>query len=95
MLILSRKPGQRIIIGGGIVMHVTEVAGGKVRIGIEAPREVAILRGELLDAEVAAFRSQWDAPAETSHSGIRASGQVPALRFERAAIAPCGMCSVP
>jgi carbon storage regulator len=64
MLVLSRKPGEKIVIGGGIVIHVGEAAGGRVRIGIEAPCAVPVLRGELVDTEVAAFRRQWDAPAD-------------------------------
>ena len=47
MLVLSRKPGQSLIIGENIVLTVLEVEGDRVKIGVEAPREVAILRGEL------------------------------------------------
>lgn len=47
MLVLSRSVGQVIQIGGNIVIRVLRSAPGCVRIGIDAPREVKILRGEL------------------------------------------------
>lgn len=47
MLVLSRKEGQRLVIGDRVVVKVLEVTGGRVRLGIEAPREVSIRRGEL------------------------------------------------
>jgi carbon storage regulator len=51
MLVLSRKVGERVILAGGIVVQVLEVSGRRVRLGIEAPREVTILREELSSAE--------------------------------------------
>jgi carbon storage regulator len=47
MLVLSRKPGEKIVLGQGITVTVLEVQGGRVRVGIEAPDEVRVLRGEL------------------------------------------------
>ena len=49
MLILTRKPGQSIIIGEDIVVQVLGVKGLQVRIGIDAPREINIIRDELLE----------------------------------------------
>lgn len=48
MLVLSRKRGEKIVIDDNIVITVTEVMPGKVRIGIEAPREINVVRAELL-----------------------------------------------
>jgi carbon storage regulator len=48
MLVLSRKISERIRIGDSIVLTVVKVSGGNVRLGIEAPPEVQILRDELL-----------------------------------------------
>ena len=48
MLVLTRKLGERIILAGDIVITVVEVNGRAVRLGIEAPREVAVLREELV-----------------------------------------------
>ena len=58
MLILSRKVGERIIIGEGIEVVVQRVSGDRVTLGLAAPREVKILRGELED-----HRDQPDKPA--------------------------------
>ncbi|PAY19417.1 hypothetical protein CKO51_11140 [Rhodopirellula sp. SM50] len=52
MLVLSRKVDQQIKIGDDITVTVVRVEGNRVRIGISAPRDVRILRGEL-DAEQA------------------------------------------
>lgn len=47
MLVLSRKEGEQIVIGDNIVVTITQIRGDKVRVGIEAPREVTVLRKEL------------------------------------------------
>lgn len=47
MLVLSRKPGERLWIGENIKVTVVRISGGGVRIGIEAPPELAIVREEL------------------------------------------------
>ena len=47
MLVLSRKPGEKLQIGENITITVLEVNGRVMRIGIEAPGDVRILRGEL------------------------------------------------
>src|SRR5262245_31353406 len=47
MLVLTRKPGQRVVIDGRIVVTVLECVNGLVRLGIKAPREVRIVRAEL------------------------------------------------
>lgn len=59
MLVLSRKTGQTILVGDGIEVTVVRVEGDQVRLGISAPKEVPILRKELLD----------EIRNETEHSG--------------------------
>jgi carbon storage regulator len=49
MLVLSRKPGEKILIGDNITLTVVRVQGNQVRLAIDAPAEVRILRGELVD----------------------------------------------
>ena len=49
MLVLTRKPGQSIMIGDGIEVQVLSVAGEKVRLGITAPSDVSIFRNEVYD----------------------------------------------
>ena len=48
MLVLTRKPGEKVVIGNGITLTVVAVTGNKVRVGIDAPDQVRILRAELL-----------------------------------------------
>lgn len=47
MLVLSRKPGERLIIGDDVVLVINKIAGNRVTIAIEAPRDVRVVRGEL------------------------------------------------
>ena len=47
MLVLSRKEGEQLLIGDDIVLTINRISGNRVAIGIEAPRNVRILRGEL------------------------------------------------
>lgn len=49
MLVLSRKVGERILIGEDITVTIVRIAGGGVRVGIEAPPELPVVRQELQD----------------------------------------------
>jgi carbon storage regulator len=51
MLVLSRKIGERIVIGNSVLVTVIEVDRNKVRLGISAPDDVSILREELTFTE--------------------------------------------
>ena len=50
MLVLSRKKNQSIIINDDITIMVVEIRGDKVRLGIEAPREIPVHRKEVYEA---------------------------------------------
>lgn len=50
MLVLSRKQDEKIIIGDSITLMVVSIQGDKVRLGIEAPKEVSIHREEVYQA---------------------------------------------
>ena len=52
MLVLSRKQGEQICIGEGVVVTVTSIQGDRVRLGIEAPREVTVDRQELRQRKI-------------------------------------------
>lgn len=65
MLVLSRKIGQSLIIGKDIRVKVIEVRGNQVRIGIEAPDEVAVVREELHQAVAEANRQAAQADGST------------------------------
>jgi carbon storage regulator len=47
MLIITRKPGERIMVGDEMTIAVIEVSGSSVRIGIDAPRSVPVYREEI------------------------------------------------
>jgi carbon storage regulator len=47
MLVLSRKPGEKIHVGSDITITVVRVEGNRVRLGIDAPAEVPLVRAEL------------------------------------------------
>ncbi len=51
MLVLSRKTGESIQIDDNIFVTVSEVKGGRVRLSIEAPRSVRIVRKEVIDRD--------------------------------------------
>ena len=70
MLVLSRKLGEKVVIDGNIVVQIVDVQGDKVRIGIEAPKEVPVHREEV-------FRRMDD-----SHRtpGLRSATAVPSWR---------------
>jgi carbon storage regulator len=50
VLVLSRKSGEKFQVGTDITITVLEIQGHRVRIGIEAPRQLSVLRAELSDA---------------------------------------------
>lgn len=53
MLVLSRKKGQSLLIAGNTVVRVLEIKGNQIRLGIEAPDDVAVMRTELTERQVA------------------------------------------
>lgn len=50
MLVLSRKKNESVVIGDNITIVVVEIRGDKVRLGVEAPKEVPVHRLEVYDA---------------------------------------------
>jgi carbon storage regulator len=51
VLVLTRKPGEKIVIGTGITLTVVQIQSDRIRVGLEAPDQVRILRGELIDRD--------------------------------------------
>ena len=76
MLVLTRKPGQSIMIGDDVEVQVLSVAGEKVRIGISAPRDVPIYRHEVYE------RIEEEAAHERAAGGRRDSDAAEALNGE-------------
>ena len=70
MLVLSRKKNESIIINDDITIVVVEIRGDKVRLGVEAPKEVPVHRREVYDA---IHRSTDENGAPTKESGTDAA----------------------
>jgi carbon storage regulator len=68
MLRVTRRAGERVIVGGEVVIEVLEVRGSTVRLGIEAPRSVSIYREEL-----------WLEIKQENEAAAKASTELPAL----------------
>lgn len=73
MLVLSRRVGESVVIGAGspdaVTITVLEVRGDVIRVGIDAPRSVAIHRAELL-AEVADANTDAASPPEAAVASL-------------------------
>lgn len=66
MLVLKRKRGEQVDIGGGIVVTVVEIRGDKVRLGFDAPKDVSVHRREVSEAiEREKAQAQGGADAQT------------------------------
>ncbi|XZE52991.1 carbon storage regulator [Planctomycetaceae bacterium SH139] len=72
MLVLSRKEGERLVIGENVVVTVNRISGNRITLGIEAPRDVRIVRGEL---EQQADSSQSVDPQQETAAGQQATGE--------------------
>lgn len=68
MLVLSRKKNESIVIAENIVITVVEIRRDKVRLGIEAPRDIPVHRREVYDAIKRSERSE-EACRESGNSG--------------------------
>jgi carbon storage regulator len=64
MLIITRRPGERIMVGDEVVVEVMEIVGNSVRIGVQAPRSVAVYREEIYAAVRDENRAAADAPLD-------------------------------
>jgi carbon storage regulator len=71
MLVLSRRFQEKIFIGENIVITIVEIVPGRVRLGIEAPRDVAIYRQELMPYVVGQIeqRAEANTPANPHAEG--------------------------
>src|SRR5579871_4450398 len=80
MLVLRRKVGEAIVLNGVITVYVLAVEGERVKLGINAPPDVVIVRQELLDAvsqENRAARRQGQGGEGEGDAGNEGSGQEP------------------
>jgi carbon storage regulator len=69
MLVLSRRVGESVVVGDDVTITVLEVRGDVVRIGIDAPRSVAVHRAELL-AELASSNQESASPSDDAVASL-------------------------
>ncbi len=67
MLVLSRKQNERIRVGESVVVTIVRVSGDKVRIGIEAPPNVRVMRDELEDIAIGTVTLEGSAELPIGH----------------------------
>ena len=77
MLIITRRPGEKIMVGDDVVVEVIEVHGSSVRIGIAAPKSIPVYREEIWDA----VRAENRAAADSSIDLLE--GELPAQATKR------------
>ena len=70
MLVLSRKESQRIRLGDSIVITIVKISGDKVRIGIDAPGDVLVLRDELEPREQPSACSREAVPVAVTEEAV-------------------------
>jgi carbon storage regulator len=78
MLIITRRPGERLVLGEDIRIEVMEITGNTVRIGIDAPRELPVYREELW----AAVKQENEAAAATDAVELPDPASAPASAGE-------------
>jgi carbon storage regulator len=67
MLVLSRKPGERILIGDDVAVTIVRIGPNTVRLGIDAPREMNIVREELCQRAAASGEATQTPTAALPH----------------------------
>jgi carbon storage regulator len=73
MLLITRRVGEKIMVGDNVVVHVMEIVGNTVRVGIQAPRSVPVYREEIWHAVREENRAAADAaPFELPSPTVKA-----------------------
>jgi carbon storage regulator len=71
MLVLTRKLMEKLYIGDNVCVTVVRLEGGQVRLGIEAPRDIAVVRAELLEPRPGAIREHGAEASPVTPMAIR------------------------
>jgi len=71
MLVLTRRGGEGIMIGDGIEVKILVVSGEKVRVGIDAPREISVYRTEVFERIEAEFSTSGSMNGDSPAAGDR------------------------
>jgi len=70
MLVLSRKKNESIVIDDNVVITIVEIRGDKVRLGIQAPRDIPVHRQEVLNAILQSQRSDQNKPVSPQADSV-------------------------
>ena len=85
MLVLTRKVNEEILIGDNIRIKVVDIGAGRIRLGISAPRDVTVLRDEVIrDFDVPAIETAPSTTTPSAKAGLKtavASKAVPASKL--------------
>jgi carbon storage regulator len=71
VLIITRKPGEKIMLGDDVVIHVMEIVGNSVRVGVQAPRSLPVYREEIWEAVREENRAAAAATADALPGALR------------------------
>lgn len=93
MLVLTRKQGEKIRIGDNIVVTVVRTKGKAVRLGIQAPAHVPVLRGEIAIA-IEAETHAAEHPTPEAEPGGASGGTEPASRLDASRVCCASSASV-
>ena len=77
MLVLSRRIGERLHLGDNVVIEVKRISGCRVTLGIDAPRELRILRGELVKAAEEFEEAPVESPALANGAPVPVGAPLP------------------
>ena len=89
MLLITRRVGEKIMVGDDVVVHVMEIVGNTVRVGIQAPRSVPVYREEIWHAVRDENRAAADARKQPQAQFILERLDLP-RRGRLGQIQPCG-----
>ncbi len=76
MLVLSRKKNESIVINNDIKIVVVEIRGDKVRLGVEAPREVPVHRREVYDAIQRSLEAGGELTVESGDASVESDASI-------------------
>lgn len=77
MLILQRRVGERIVLSGGVEITITAITKRGVRLAVQAPRGVTVVRGEVHDAIVEANSRATESQSEVFDAEVFPKGESP------------------
>jgi len=95
MLIVTRRKGQRIVLGHDIEIVITDISRSGVKIGIVAPNSLSILRGEVRDAVEEANRASLDSSFEGSEQAVLPTPEEPVTVAVDAMATPSPSAALP